>query len=372
MYLGPVSTTHYAPSPPRDLVALPPVGIDEAEDDWRRLAAEAGTPFATWEWAAAWWRHYGDGRALRVVPVRGADGGPPIALVPLYLHARRPLRVLRFVGNGPADELGPVCAPEAAGPALEAALASLGRGWDLLWADHLPADGAPARLGRPLKVEASPSLELPEGGFEEYLAARSRNFREQVRRRERKLGRAHELSYRLVEDEAGLPAAMETLFELHGARWEDDASSAFDATRRAFHVDFAARALRRGWLRLWLLELDGRPAAAWYGFRYGGAEWYYQSGRDPQHESDAVGFVLMAHTVRAASDDGLRVYRLLRGGEAYKSRFATSDRPVATVAISRGARGRPAAAALERLAQVDPERRRRALGRLRAAAGRGR
>jgi CelD/BcsL family acetyltransferase involved in cellulose biosynthesis len=332
------------------LHALPPIGLDEARKDWQRLAADAGTPFATWEWAAAWWRHYGGDREQLIVPVQ--EDGRTVALVPLYLHSRRPLRVLRFVGNGPADELGPIGSPEVAGAALDAALTSLGRRWDVLWGDHLPEGGAAARLGRVLKVEPSPSLELPEGGFEQFLKERSKNFREQVRRRERKLAKAHELEYRLVEHPDALAPALETLFTLHDARWGGDASSAFDPTRRAFHLDFAATALERGWLRLWLLELDGRPAAAWYGFRYADSEWYYQSGRDPELESENVGFVLLSHTVRAASDDGLRVYRLLRGGEDYKSRFATSDRPVATVAVGRGGRGRPAALALERAARV--------------------
>jgi CelD/BcsL family acetyltransferase involved in cellulose biosynthesis len=332
------------------LRALPPIGLDEAREDWQRLADDAGTPFATWEWAAAWARHYGAGREQLVVPVQ--QDGRTVALVPLYLHSRRPLRVLRFIGNGPADETGPIGSPEHAGAALEAALASLGRRWDVVWGDHLPESGGAAALGRVLKVEPSPSLELPDGGFEEFLKERSKNFREQVRRRERKLAKAHPLEYRLVEDPSELAGALETLFALHDARWGEDASSAFDATRRAFHLDFAATALERGWLRLWLLELDGAPAAAWYGFRYAGAEWYYQSGRDPRFESENVGFVLLSHTVRAASDDGLRVYRLLRGGEDYKSRFATSDRPVATVAMGRGARGRPAALALERAARL--------------------
>jgi CelD/BcsL family acetyltransferase involved in cellulose biosynthesis len=126
---------------------------------------------------------------------------------------------------------------------------------------------------------------------------------------------------------------------LHRERW-GEGSSSFVPPRDALHRDFAAAALERGWLRLWTLELDGRPAAAWLGYRFGGCEWYYQAGRDPALEREAVGFVLMAHTVREALNDGVREYRLLLGGEAYKDRFATADPGLETVVFARGPIGR--------------------------------
>jgi hypothetical protein len=102
-------------------------------------------------------------------------------------------------------------------------------------------------------------------------ASRSPNLRQQVRRRERRLARAHDLHYRLADDPTPLQRDLDTLFALHTARWGP--RSTFGA-REAFHREFATHALAQGWLRLWFLELDGRPRAAWYGFRFGGAESY--------------------------------------------------------------------------------------------------
>jgi hypothetical protein len=50
-----------------------------------------------------------------------------------------------------------------------------------------------------------------------------------------------------------------------------------------------------------------------------------------------VGFVLLAHAVREALADGMGEYRLLRGGAAYKQRFATSDPGLETFGLPRGA-----------------------------------
>ena len=109
--------------------------------------------------------------------------------------------------------------------------------------------------------------------------------------------------------------------------------------QRSFHREFARCAFERGWLRLWFLEIDGDPVAAWYGFRFGEAESYYQSGRDPAWDRSSVGLVLLAHTIREAMGDGMREYRLLRGGESYKDRFATADPGLQTVARPRGVLG---------------------------------
>ena len=80
----------------------------------------------------------------------------------------------------------------------------------------------------------------------------------------------------------------------------------------------------------------GAPVATLCGFRYAGIESYYQAGRDPAWSAYRVGFVLLAHAIRQAADDGIAEYRLLRGGEDYKLRFAVADPGLETVAVAGG------------------------------------
>jgi CelD/BcsL family acetyltransferase involved in cellulose biosynthesis len=330
-----------------ELTLEPLDGLSAARDQWTALAERAGNLFATWEWADAWWRVYGQGRQLVVTGCRDA-GGELVAILPLYLSQRGPVRMLRFIGHGPADQLGPVCAPEhrqATADALRRLLAER-RDWNVLLAERLaPAEGWTGMLGAALvHREESPTLHVGGRSFDEYLASRSKNFREQMRRRARKLAREHEIEFRLSDPDR-LEGDLDTLVRLHDARWssdEDDDSNAFDDTRRRFHSEFARKALERGWLRLWVLEADGAPVACWYGFRFAQIDWYYQSGRDPEWERQSVGFVLLAHTIQGAFDDGMLEYRFLRGGEGYKDRFASDDPGLETVALPRGVVGRTA------------------------------
>lgn len=307
------------------------------------LAERSGDVFATWEWASVWWRHYGVGREQAAIPCTDSDG-TIAAILPLCVDRRGPVGVLRWIGFGPGDRLGPICAPEhthAAAIALRRALTRRPRWQPILLAERLPNELDWGPLGGvELQRESSPVVDAAGLDWDGFLAGRSSNFRSQLGRKERKLLREHDLGYRLCDDPARVRDDMRTMIALHALRWAEEGSSAFSPPADEFHLEFAERALERGWLRLWLAEIDDRAVAAWYGFRYGGCEWFYQSGRDPEWDRLSIGLVLMAHTLREALGDGVDRYHLLRGDEAYKARFATDDPGVRTVALGRGAVGR--------------------------------
>jgi CelD/BcsL family acetyltransferase involved in cellulose biosynthesis len=303
-------------------------------DDWRQLSNSATCVFSTPEWAQLWWHHFGRDRPLLIWTVRSAD--EVLGLVPLYLWQRAPFRILRLVGHGPADVLEPLCAAhreaEVGGAIPEILEKSEAR---LLVADQLPGNAVWRRWlrGSVMRREASPSLRWTSG-WNDFVRSQSANLRGQLGRRERRLNDRYSVRFRLTDDPESLPQDLDILFRLHRAGRPHT-----DFRPERFHREFAAVALERGWLRLWVLELDGRPAAAWYGFRVGSVETYYQAGRDPSFDDLSVGFVLLVHTIRSALDDGVSEYRFGRGDESYKYRFANEDRGVETVAVAPGVIG---------------------------------
>lgn len=321
--------------------------LESLREEWTNLAEQGQNVFATWEFAATWWEHFGAGRRLVTVGCRD-PGGELFAVLPLYFWRRRPLRVVRFLGNGAGDILGPVCRPERSDDAAQALRRLLEMAlwdWDVFVGENLPGEHDwPRRLGGHLiRREGNPVLRAPEG-FEDFLARRPAKFRSQLRRRERQLARRYEVRFRL-SNPTTLDGDLDALFRLHEARFGEQ--SAFGGGRTAFHRAFARQAQERGWLRLWILELDGRPAAAHYGFRFGGVESGYQLGRDPQLRHESPGTVLITHTIRSAFDDGIREFALLRGHERYKYRFATDDDGLDSVCVTRGRAGAAALAVVK-------------------------
>jgi len=319
----------------RSEVRLELVDRDAVAEAWRRLAADGGNIFATPEWAMTWSDGGSDLGELEITAACDPDGAV-VGIVPLERNRVGSFDILRFLGHGPADELGPIAAPDArirVAAALRRAVTH-GRWGDrtVLLAERMRGDESwPGLLGgRRLRREASPVLRL-ERDWEGLLATFSPNLRQQLRRRERRLARRRRLSFRLADDPVRLGADLDALFALHRRRWGPNTTF---SRWESFHRSFAACALERGWLRLWFLELDGAPAAVWYGFRFSGVESYYQAARDARFDEESVGSILLGHTIRSAADDGMREYRFLRGAEAYKYRFATSDPGIETVALA--------------------------------------
>jgi CelD/BcsL family acetyltransferase involved in cellulose biosynthesis len=319
--------------------------LEQLEERWRQLSAVNGNPFLSWEWASTWWRHFGRGREQKMLGVHSVEG-EMVGIAPLYFDSRRPVRLLRFVGHFPGDQLEPLCAPEQLAAVTAAMRGQLAgeRCWDLLLTERMPGAAAlgTALETEPIRAEVTPELELETADWDEFLASRSSNFRGQIRNRQRRLERDHDLRFRLAEDPGRLEADLDILFKLHELRYgsAEKGLGAFSDALASFHRDFARLALADGSLRLWIAYLDGEPAAAWYGFRRGGADWFYQSGRDPRYDRQSVGFVLMAQTLRDAVESGMGTYKLLLGAEEYKKRFSSREPVVETFVIARNARGR--------------------------------
>lgn len=305
---------------PDDMRLEPIERLEDVREEWSALADRSGHPFATWEWNSLWWEKFGAGRELYSFVCRDADGNA-LAILPLYVVMSRPVGVARFLGY--SDLHSPVCAPEHRELAAEAlaAVTRLGR-VRLVLAERLPGEQGWGRLvgGRLLREGHDPVMRF-EGTWEEFLATRSRNFRA----KERKLVKQTGLTYRLSDDPGRVSDDMDTLFRLHEVRWGDESTGVFVGERAEFHKQFAVTALERGWLRLWLAEIDGEPVAAWYGWRFAGSEWYFQSGRITDYDRLSLGFVLLTHSIREACQDGMDAYHFLAGDEGYKARLAQED-----------------------------------------------
>jgi CelD/BcsL family acetyltransferase involved in cellulose biosynthesis len=336
-------------------------------DAWRTLAELRANPFLTPEWFAAWLAAYPDEEPFAIAwRVDGEVRG----VLPLVAVRSGASRLLRFAGARRGDWFTPACAEadeEAMARACAEFLGAERGAWNQLRLDRIDRESAWPRAlweggGRvaaatPRRTDALPFVGFDEGVWDAYLAGRSRNFRSQLGRRRRKLEREHELSFRMTAEASELEADFDTFYRLHEERWEErGGSSSGEEVVERFHRSFAAAALERGWLRLWIAEADGKPAAAWYGWRLGYRYCYALSGLAKEYEPLALGTVLLAHTIEQAAAEGATVYDMMWGDEGYKSRFETGRREAATWVLGR--RGHPlqlgaaARTRLERLART--------------------
>ena len=335
-------------------------GFDGLREEWDRLLADSASDcvFLTWEWLRTWWSHLAGRHELRIVAVR--RGGELIALAPLAVRPgslRRllPFRAVEFLGTGTAgsDYLDLIVRKGDEAEALDALSLALNRRDLMLEFGQLRCSGSVAadlgsRLGRQgwksaeTKVNTCPFIDLRGHSWTSYLSTLGSQHRYDVQRKIKNLSKQFAVVFERVENEEQRDPALQLLIALHKKRWtEHGGSDAFHtAGHVAFHREFTALALRRGWLRLFVLRLDGKPASALYGLRYGGTFYFYQSGFDPQYGRHSVGLVTMGLAIKSAIEEGAEEYDLLHGDEPYKSHWARESRDLARLELyPPGARG---------------------------------
>jgi CelD/BcsL family acetyltransferase involved in cellulose biosynthesis len=307
-------------------------------DAWDALLGQAKSPspFMSWAWHRAWADSAPPSEmdASEVLVLRGADGSPH-ALLPIRLcrirFRRVWVRALTWAVGDIAcpDELDVLALPEADMRSLAAAVEAMP--WQVIILDNL-VEGAPnaerlcaalADRGHAIRrhpLWSCPQLGLPRS-WDAYLATLSSNRRQILRRKERSLFRDH--AARIVDyEEDRLDEGWGHLLRLHKQRWDDAGGGAFrDLRSERLQRQFAGEMAKRK--RLWLatLDLDGQPAAAWYGFTSDDTVYFYQGGRDPRWKRESVGLVLMGMMIQRAIQRGYRAFDFLRGDDPYKQHW---------------------------------------------------
>jgi len=311
--------------------------LSALERDWKQLSRQAHPydPFLSWEWQTSWMAAH-----PRLHPCVAAEyfpDGSLAGLLALQRVRRHGLSQLEFMSQGSgADELDCLLHPRARPGLAQALLAAARRcrSWDLLRLQSARADGALAQvLTRQPGCEAAPGdwlpfLQLPAGA-DAWLASCSANFRAEIRRRRRVFARTHpDASVECITDPAALGAGLLILYRLHNLRrTQRQGEGIFTSPAlRAFHSRLGPLLARSGVARLYLLRTPAHAVAALYGFVAGDRFLYFQSGFDPAFTALSPGTVLLSNVVEDAIRLGLSRFELLRGDEAYKSRWTSLRR----------------------------------------------
>ena len=234
-------------------------------------------------------------------------------------------------------------------PHLAGALGDGSGGWDCLWVrnvadwtgalDRVATGLAPAAAYRHTRGRVFAAIELP-GEYEQFLRTLSRSFRANVRRQERALDRSHRVRLRRCRDADELGEFLEALFALHAKRWRsvrEAGSFARHPAMERFYRRFAPRALARGWLRIFALEIDGVLRAIQYGYAYGGRFHQLQEGFDADG-SRGLGNVLRGRVIEACIGEGIGEYDFLGGFGEHKRHWRARRRRGADVLLGSASR----------------------------------
>ena len=335
-------------------------GFEKLKAEWNELLEASSSPclFLTWEWLYTWWKHLSQGRRLFIITVR--DGGELAAIAPLTLRPPKlarllPFRSLEFLGSGiiGSDYLDVIARVGKEQDACEALAEYLRHGKLMLEFTQLKrysclAEKFAAELRRcgwslaETKTNVCPFIDLSGHSWQSYLATLGSEHRYNFGRRLKNLMKQFEVRFEPVCSEEQRQDALSILIALHNLRWQGRACSEAFYTDDliSFHDELSRLALEKGWLRLFVLQLDGKPVASLYGFSYHRVFYYFQAGFDPIYGKYSTGLVAMGLAIKNALEEGVEEYDLLHGDEPYKFHWARARRELGRVELfPPGARG---------------------------------
>ena len=314
-------------------------------EDWDALAALRPSPFLTHAWLSAWAACRAQGRMMCATLT---DRSGRLRAGGVFQQVRRGLA---WAGDVHSGDWGVVAASADDGRRL----------WDELARLHLPrlvlgglrsgepepgvAEAAFRREAygvlHTVRATPSPYLELP-GAFDDLLGMRSPNLRSQWRRKARSIERTGRARFRVVCDGRTLARDLDALLRVEASGWKGAGDSAIvsSASTERLYRSFAAEAAERGWLRLYLLELDDEVIAADLGCAIGGVGFLLKTGFDQRHSRHSPGLVLRGQVLRVSIEEGLHGYDFLGGAEAYKLRWTDQLRPRVGLRLYGGSAGR--------------------------------
>src|ERR1051325_7190990 len=254
------------------------------KDEWNTLLenSASNTLTLTHEWLSTWWEIFGEGRELCILVAR--DDGKLVGMAPMLKRTVQhygvlPFHRIEFLASG-EEEADEICSEYLdfillrgrEGEVLESLLGYL-CGKDSEWDEILLTNMAGDSVNLPLvksfcetfginlrQVHNEMSIFLPlTTSFEEVVKNVGVHFRRRIRQ-DRKTFAAYGGEFRLITCRRGFEQSFASLVELHQERWTargDRGVFASDKFMR-FHRAFAAKAIDKGWLRLYLALKEGR------------------------------------------------------------------------------------------------------------------
>lgn len=326
--------------------------------DWRqaalRLNAGHRTAFQHGYWLGAWYEAF-HGVAPLIAVIADTTSGKDIAMVPMFCHVRRGIRVIEFADLGVSDNNAPILGcdasfdaayAQAVSAALVDALRALPDGFDLLRLKKLPAYvGAKPNplvsLGRLGSCSLNGNLVLTGDDYADYQASIKRM---QMPRCWRVFSRHGGARFEIAGDVIRAHELLDVLdvqqqerMQLLGSRFVLN-----DEAHARFYRDVARQGVAEGYAVVSALVCDEGIVATTFGVKYGATYYLLRIGHAGKLWANcSPGLLVTERTMAALHAQGVRRFDLSIGNHDYKRRFGAEPVPLTDVSVALSWRGLP-------------------------------
>ena len=315
-----------------------------------------GTIYMSFSWCEVWWRHYGDGRELRLMTAHSGD--ELVAVLPMFIDRLRVpflgrARMAKLIGS---DLVEPLVRLEVAPETFALVFRQLVEEGRADAVHFGPCSGSSPRLdiirrgaqdGRAEvriirdRESGAPhtAFEMREG-FDAYLRGLSTKQRSDYRRRVKRLEEAFTFEVDVVRDTEQLARELEAFVEMHQAQWTTVGKLGHFGDwpgSLEFARDLVATLSRADQVRMIRLLADGEVVSYHWCFALNGTYYWRLPARLVGERWDRFGLgrVSVMKMMEAASGEGATAIEAGTGRYEYKEQLNALTLPVHKITLCR-------------------------------------
>ncbi|WP_022939987.1 GNAT family N-acetyltransferase [Psychromonas hadalis] len=322
--------------------------FEALEDRWDELLtqSDADNLFLTWQWINCWRNSVANPITPYIIILKENDH--IVAIAPFYEQTYQLVnsikyKALRFAGDqGIGSEYSNFIVNNSNSEKLKThcwqVLLDNKKHWDFIWLTNIAqwtAGGkslieALAKINklnvhqRTIEFSSSPLNSLGE----DILPHLSKSLRTNIKQTQKYLTREGEWQVTTSTQPETLATELQHLFTLHNKRWQKAGLQGSFERRPAmadFYQQFAQVALKKGWLRLLRLEVDGEVQAMQIGYVYKQQFLAIQEGFNPDFLA-GTGQVLRYFSFQRCIKEKLQAYDFLGVYTDHKRRWLAEKR----------------------------------------------
>ncbi len=315
----------------------------ELAGEWDALvsASPDGSLFETSEWITRWMASYWPaGRTLFLLV---HDGATLVGAAPLLIDDDGEIgcrHTLTLPRNSQIPHASLVAAPGRRREVLDAVFEHLAierrttqviltgvERTSAAWDDTLDIVQRRDLRWLPWETAAIPRVRI-ESTWDEYLKTRDSHVRSELKRKLRNVEKAGAVEWVAATTPESCARILPDVFGIEARSWKEAAGTSFllEPGAGPLYESLAYRAAERGWLRLYVLYVDGSPVAHLYGIVYKNEYMALKTSYDESAKSLSPGAALMAYALRDAFAQGYDAFDFLGIESRWKTELATEVR----------------------------------------------
>jgi CelD/BcsL family acetyltransferase involved in cellulose biosynthesis len=306
---------------------------------WEELYRSSAnhTPYQSWEWNLAWWKHFGSEGRLRLIVIE--ENERIIGIAPFFLRTSFfgvPLKHYGFIGQKRTDYLDFII-QAGSEPIFFRELAKhfkeLQEDWQFLELKDVPdtSTNLPHLYREFGSVFPNFGLDLQRvcvtvpltNEWESFLQTLGKRTRKDVGYDRRYLEKNFATEFKILTNSNAVFEGFRDLTSIYEARWveEKGASRLAEAEVAKFEQEICERFSQNGDYRLYMLYANGKPAAGLSGYVKNDKLYGDIYAHTPELHKYSVGNVLLGFAIEDCISHGWKELDLSRGEEAYKFRW---------------------------------------------------